>query len=31
MPPLAAKTFVRGVLEELVLLRSKGRTFMRTV
>jgi len=31
MSPLAAKTFVRGVLEELVLLRSKGRTFMRTV
>jgi hypothetical protein len=31
MSPLAAKTFVRSVLEELVLLRSKGRTFMRTV
>jgi len=28
---LAAKTFVRSVLEEFVLLRSKGRTFMRTV
>jgi hypothetical protein len=31
MPPLAAKTFVRSVLEELVLLRFKGRAFMRTV